>query len=145
MPIFCRPTKNIHVSATVWWIQTSLRQDWGLVLDLKTSCRALSASVPSWFWMTRHPASTGLVRTKNRRVCGSFKLQLHTRVSRKCQVPVRKRLESALIHFVIFVFYLHVRKWLIDRLINSASINMERANQNQINQADPWQRTQTIY
>jgi len=43
--------KNIFLSASVRWIQTSLRQDRGLsgdiltVLDLKTSCRALSASV----------------------------------------------------------------------------------------------------
>ena len=50
-PIFCRSTKNLlHLSNSVRWIQTSATRS-GLVgryltgLDLKTSCRALLASV----------------------------------------------------------------------------------------------------
>ena len=32
-PIFCLATENLHLSATLWLIQTSLRQDWGLSDD----------------------------------------------------------------------------------------------------------------
>ena len=45
-------TSRFDLSASVWWIQTNLRQGralsgdiWHAVLDLKTSCRTLSASV----------------------------------------------------------------------------------------------------
>ena len=33
-PIFCRPTKNLYLSASVWGIQTSLRQDRGWSGDI---------------------------------------------------------------------------------------------------------------
>ena len=33
-PIFCQLTKNLHLLASVWWIQTSLRQNRGLSGDI---------------------------------------------------------------------------------------------------------------
>ena len=33
-PIFCRPTKNLHLSTSAQWIQTSLRQDRSLLGDI---------------------------------------------------------------------------------------------------------------